>query len=145
MISSDKTCRESPNGKLLIKPSKKNVKTFPGRTVRKTIKAALGMSAADLIDQLDPKIRGWPTIIGTWSANARSNALTTLLFSSLWRWARRRHPNKRPRWFKTKYFDRRRGMGTEHYFGETCDDEGRPTKVWLYYTMSTPHQTTRQG
>ena len=41
-----------------IKPSKKNIKTFLGG-IRKTIKAALGMSAADLIHKLNPKIRGW--------------------------------------------------------------------------------------
>jgi RNA-directed DNA polymerase len=50
--------RKYPNGKLLIKPSKKNVKTFLGG-IRKTIKAALGMSAADVIHELNPKIRGW--------------------------------------------------------------------------------------
>src|SRR5258707_10354295 len=50
--------RRYPNGKLLIKPSKKNVKTFL-TGIRATIKAGLGMSAADLIDQLNPKIRGW--------------------------------------------------------------------------------------
>src|SRR6202043_2155136 len=50
--------RKYSNGKLLIQPSKKNVKTFLGG-IRKTIKAALGMSAADLIHKLNPKIRGW--------------------------------------------------------------------------------------
>src|SRR5437016_4280002 len=50
--------RKYPNGKLLIKPSKKNVKTFLGG-IRKIIKAALGMSAADLIGWLNPKIRVW--------------------------------------------------------------------------------------
>src|SRR6267142_1925442 len=50
--------RRYPTGKLLIKPSKKNVKTFLAG-IRATIKAGLGMSAADLIDQLNPKIRGW--------------------------------------------------------------------------------------
>src|SRR6266581_1468634 len=50
--------RKYPSGKLLIKPSKKNVKTFLGG-IRGIIKAALGMSAADLIDWLNPKIRGW--------------------------------------------------------------------------------------
>src|SRR5256886_11520966 len=47
--------RKNPSGKLLIKPSKKNIKTFLGG-IRKTIKAALGMSAADLIHKLNPKI-----------------------------------------------------------------------------------------
>jgi hypothetical protein len=28
------------------------------------------------------------------------------------------------------------------FFGETCDDEGRPTKVWLYYAKSTPINDT---
>jgi RNA-directed DNA polymerase len=50
--------RRYPDGKLLIKPSKKNVKTFL-EGIRATIKAGIGMSAADLIDQLNPKIRGW--------------------------------------------------------------------------------------
>src|SRR6202011_185658 len=47
--------RKYPNGKLLIKPSKKNTKTFLDG-IRGTIKAALGMSAADLIRWLNPKI-----------------------------------------------------------------------------------------
>ncbi len=46
--------RRYPNGKLLIKPSKKNVKTFLDG-IRRTIKAALGSSAADLIEELNPK------------------------------------------------------------------------------------------
>src|SRR5215468_8378217 len=48
--------RKYPNGKLFIKPSKKNIKTFLDG-IRGNIKAALGMSAADLIDWLNPKIR----------------------------------------------------------------------------------------
>ena len=46
--------RKYPCGKLLIKPSKKNVKTFL-EGIRGTIKAALGMSAADLIDWSQPQ------------------------------------------------------------------------------------------
>jgi RNA-directed DNA polymerase len=50
--------RRYSNGKLLIKPSKKSVKRFLA-SIRKTIKAALGKSATDLINELNPKIRGW--------------------------------------------------------------------------------------
>jgi hypothetical protein len=50
--------RRYPNGKLLIKPSKKSVGTFLN-SIRRIIKTAHGVSAADLIDQLNPKIRGW--------------------------------------------------------------------------------------
>jgi RNA-directed DNA polymerase len=128
--------RRYPNGKLLIKPSKKNVKTFLDG-IRQTIKAALGMSAADLIDQLNPKIRGWANYHRHVVSKRTFERVDHALFSSLWQWARRRHPNKNPRWFKSKYFERR-GNRDWSFFGETCDDEGRPKKAWLFLAKSTP-------
>jgi RNA-directed DNA polymerase len=128
--------RRYPNGKLLIKPSKKNVKTFLDG-IRRTIKAAQGVSAADLIDQLNPKIRGWANYHRHVVSKHTFGHVDCNIFSSLWQWARRRHPNKSSRWFKPKYFDRR-GDRDWSFFGETCDDEGRPNKVWLYYAKSTP-------
>jgi RNA-directed DNA polymerase len=50
--------RRYPNGVLLIKPSKKNVKTFLDG-VRRLIRSGLHLSARDLIGELNPKIRGW--------------------------------------------------------------------------------------
>jgi len=57
LISSGKNVRRYPNGRLFTKPSKKNVKTFLAG-IRTTIKAALGMSATDLIEELNPKVWG---------------------------------------------------------------------------------------
>jgi RNA-directed DNA polymerase len=130
--------RKYPNGKLLIKPSKKNVKTFLGG-IRKIIRAARGMSAADLIRELNPKIRGWANyhrhVVST-----RTFARVDLhIFSSLWQWARRRHPNKNTRWRKQKYFASRRGRDWS-FFGEKCDDQGQPIQVWLRYARRTPIQ-----
>jgi RNA-directed DNA polymerase len=128
--------RKYPNGKLLIKPSKKSVKTFLGG-IRKTIRAARGMSAADLIRILNPKIRGW--------ANYHRHVVSTRtfarvdyhIFSSLWQWARRRHPNKNTRWRKQKYFASRRGRDWS-FFGEKWDDQGQPIQVWLRPARRTP-------
>jgi len=128
--------RRYPNGKLFIMPSKKNVGTFL-KGIRRIIKDAHGVSAADLIDQLNPKIRGWANYHRHVVSKRTFGHVDCNIFSSLWQWARRRHPNKSPRWFKSKYFDRR-GNRDWSFFGETCDDEGRPTKVWLYYAKSTP-------
>jgi RNA-directed DNA polymerase len=128
--------RRYPNGKLLIKPSKKNVKTFLDG-IRQTIKAAHGVSAADLIDQLNPKIRGWANYHRHVVSKRTFGRVDHNLFSSLWKWVQRRHPNKSPRWFKPKYFARR-GNRDWSFFGESCDSEGRPTKVWLHYAKSTP-------
>jgi RNA-directed DNA polymerase len=128
--------RRYPNGKLLIKPSKKNVKTFLDG-IRRTIKAAHGVSAADLIEQLNPKIRGWANYHRHVVSKRTFGRVDHSIFSSLWKWARRRHPNKSPRWFKPKYFAQR-GNRDWSFFGETCDDEGQTNKVWLYYAKSTP-------
>src|SRR3981081_4581422 len=114
--------RRYPNGKLLIKPSKKNVKTFLDG-IRRTIKAAHGVSAADLIDQLNPKIRGWANYHRHVVSKRTFGRVDHTIFCSLWRWARRRHPNKNPPWLKPKYFERR-GNRDWSFFGETCDDEG---------------------
>jgi RNA-directed DNA polymerase len=127
--------RKYPNGKLLIKPSKKNVKTFLGG-IRKTIKAALGMSAADLIHKLNPKIRGWADYHRHVVSTRTFACVDNHIFSSLWRWALRRHPNKTTRWCKQKYFALRRGRDWS-FFGETCDDEGQPSLVWLRHARST--------
>ena len=130
--------RKYPNGKLLIKPSKKNIKTFLGG-IRKTIQAALGMSAADLIHELNPKIRGWANYHRHVVSQRTFVRVDHHIFSSLWRWARRRHPNKNTRWCKQKYFALRRGRDWS-FFGETCDDEGQPGQVWLRHARSTSIQ-----
>jgi RNA-directed DNA polymerase len=128
--------RRYPNGKLLIKPSKKNIQTFLGG-IRRRIKAALGKSAADLIGELNPKIRGWANYHRHVVSKRTFDRVDHEIFSSLWRWARRRHPKKGPGWLKQKYFERRQGRDW-CFFGETCDDEGQPRKVWLYHAVSTP-------
>jgi RNA-directed DNA polymerase len=128
--------RRYPNGKLLIKPSKKNVGTFLNG-IRRIINDARGMSAAALIDQLNPKIRGWANYHRHVVSKRIFGHVDRNIFSCLWQWARRRHPNKPSRWVKTKYFERRVDCNWA-FFGETCDDEGRPTKVWLFHAESTP-------
>ena len=128
--------RRYPNGKLLIKPSKKSVKTLLDR-IRQIVKAARGMSAADLIARLNPMIRGWSNYHRHEVSKRTFGRVDHHIFSSLWQWARRRHPKKNLRWVKQKYFERR-GNRDWCFFGETCDDEGQPIKVWLYHAQSTP-------
>jgi RNA-directed DNA polymerase len=130
--------RKYPNGKLLIKPSKKNIKTFLDG-IRGNIKAALGMSAADLIDWLNPKIRGWSNYHRHVVSTRVFSRVDYAIFNRLWQWARRRHPKKSSRWLKQKYFERRGGNNWS-FFGESCDNEGKPHKVRLLLASSTPIQ-----
>src|SRR5499425_2911061 len=128
--------RKYPNGKLLIKPSKKSIKTFLAG-IRATIKTGLGMSAADLIDQLNPKIRGWANYHRHVVSKRTFTHVDHSIFHSLWRWARRRHPKKSSTWLKEKYFEHNRGHNW-CFFGERCDDEGQSSKIRLYRAKSTP-------
>ena len=128
--------RKYPNGKLLIKPSKKNIKTFLD-SIRGKIKAALGMSAADLIRWLNPKIRGWSNYHRHVVSKRVFSRVDHAIFICLWHWARRRHPEKSPRWLKQKYFEQHEGSNWV-FFGESCDNEGNPHKVRLLLASSTP-------
>src|SRR5258706_268623 len=100
--------RRYPDRKLRVKPSKKNVKTFLDG-IRAAIKAGLGLSAADLVDQLNPKIRGWANYHRYVISKSIFASADHSIFHSLWRWARRRHPKKPSTWLKEKYYGRNRG------------------------------------
>jgi RNA-directed DNA polymerase len=95
-------------GKLLIKPSKANIKAHLSK-VREIIKANKTIKQADLIGILNPVLRGW--------ANYHRHAVAKGVFarndheiwSMLWKWAKRRHPNKSLQWVMDKYFHTRGG------------------------------------
>jgi RNA-directed DNA polymerase len=130
--------RKYPNGKLLIKPSRKNVKVFLDG-IRKIIKAGLGLSAAELIDWLNPKIRGWANYHRHVVSKRVFQRVDHAIFTSLWQWARRRHQRKSRGWLKQKYFERQ-GYNNWSFFGESCDKEGIPHKVRLLLASRTPIQ-----
>ena len=88
------------NGKLLIKPAKKNVKNFLQKT-REIVKKNPTARSIHLIWKLNPVIRGW--------ANFHRHVVSKEIFhqvdfeitKAIWKWARRRHPNKPAKWIKT--------------------------------------------
>jgi len=128
--------RKYPNGKLLIMPSRENIKTFL-EDIRGTIKAGLHLSAAALIEKLNPKIRGWANYHRHVVSKRIFNHVDHDIFGTLWRWARRRHPNKNRYWLKTKYFGRYRGRDW-NFFGIDQGTDGQPRTLWLNLAFPTP-------
>ena len=103
-------------GKLLIKPSKKNVKAFYEK-LRKTIGARLQVRQDELIRVLNPLLWGWSEYHSPVVAKEAFSRMDSLLFWRLMRWAKRRHPTKSSAWIRQKYWrpvgDRKRVFATD--------------------------------
>lgn len=90
-------------GKLIIKPSKKNVLTFLQK-VKTTIKKNATAKTEDLIDKLNPMIRGWANYHKMDNAKAAFSYVDSRIFEMSWKWAVRRHNNKGKKWVSKRYF-----------------------------------------
>jgi RNA-directed DNA polymerase len=91
------------NNKLLIKPAKENVLSFV-RNIRAIIKKHPTMAAGELIRRLNPKMRGWAYYYRHSVAKQTFGYVDSQVFKSLYRWTKRRHPNKSTEWIVRKYF-----------------------------------------
>jgi RNA-directed DNA polymerase len=90
-------------GKLLIKPSKKNIKSFLEK-IRQTIKSNANAKTENLIYQLNPKIRGWTNYFSHVVAKDTFSYIDANIFKAILRWIKRRHPKKNVKWTNKKYF-----------------------------------------
>lgn len=111
------------DGKLLIKPSTKNVKAFLDR-IRETIRANRSAKQETLIKLLNPMIRGWANYHRRVVAKRTYSAVDNHIWRALWRWARRRHPRKSCEWVRRKYFrtlGHRHGVFAVQTQGFNCD------------------------
>ncbi len=91
------------NGKFLTKPSKTSLQTVI-RKIRKVAKDNKMIKQVLLITMLNPIIRGWTLYHRHIVAKESFSKLRHEIFKILWRWAKRRHPNKSSSWVKHKYF-----------------------------------------
>ncbi len=89
--------------KTIISPSKKKIKEHYHKLAHKVhhLKAA---PQDKLICTLNPIIRGWCNYQSPWNSSKSFSQLNLLVFKLLWRWAKRRHPNKGSRWIARKYW-----------------------------------------
>lgn len=134
--------RRYPDGKLRIKPSRKNIKTFL-KDIRETIRSASSQTTADLIVELNRKIRGWANYHRHVVSKRTFAKVDYAIFVSLWRWARKRHPTKRLGWIQQKYLRHHQGWNW-CFFGDVQKPGGQPVRVWLYRAASTPIRRHRK-
>lgn len=115
------------NGKLICKPAKPNILAFL-KNIRHTIKSNATAKSEDLIRILNPKIRGWANYHCHICAKETFSKVSHLIFTSLWQWAKRRHPNKGSQWTRHKYF---RQEGYRQWVFTTTIKDAKGNKVHL--------------
>jgi RNA-directed DNA polymerase len=90
-------------GKLLTVPQKEKVLKHL-RTIRSYLDAHKQTPAVEVIRTLNPVIRGWANYYRHCAASTVFSKTRHAQWQMLWKWAKRRHPNKSSRWVKARYF-----------------------------------------
>jgi RNA-directed DNA polymerase len=89
--------------KLIIKPSDKSVKSLLDE-IREICRKHKQAKTGTIIARLNPIIRGWANYHRHVVSSATFSKIDNEIHKILWRWAKRRHPNKSLKWIKRKYF-----------------------------------------
>jgi RNA-directed DNA polymerase len=97
--------------KLLITPAKKNVQAFLTK-IGEVIKTNKALPSGRLIVRLNPLIVGWINYYQHVVSKVIFSSVDHAIFGMIWRWAKRRHPNKGRGWVKKKYF---KTVGNDHW------------------------------
>ncbi len=123
------TIRRYPSGKVLVKPSRTNVRTFLGK-IKETIKKSGSWTASELIHRLNQQIKGWAMYHRHVASKRTFSRVDHAIFEMFRRWCRRRHQKKSWRWIKKKYF---REEGHRHWIftGTLSDKDGKGIRIDL--------------
>lgn len=90
-------------GKCLTKPKKDSVKSIYS-SIRECVINSKSANQKELILRIKPKITGWTNFFRHAASKRTFALMDDKMFRLLWRWAKRRHPNKSLHWIKAKYF-----------------------------------------
>ena len=95
--------RKGEPAKLLIKPSLASFQALKAQ-VRTLCKQAAGATPEALVDRLNPVLRGWANYHRHTLCSQTFFRLDSFVWRRLFRWAKRRHPDKTGRWIADRYF-----------------------------------------
>ena len=92
--------------KCLTQPSPESVTSLLEKT-RNVMKEATSRSQEWLIETLNPIIRGWCHYHRHSAAKATFSKVDHIIWTQLWSWLKKRHPQKGQRWIYKQYFQQR--------------------------------------
>lgn len=120
----------SYKGKLLIKPSVKNIENILSK-ISEIINSNKQCRQNHLILKLNPVIKGWCEYHKYVVSSQIFYKLDHLIWLKLWRWCMRRHPHKGKRWIQNKYFKNIKGRSWIFAVEYDKDAEGNPVYLKL--------------
>ena len=124
------------NGKLLIKPQKEKVLAFC-KKIGHTLSQMKATTQEEVIRKLNPLLRGFANYYRGVVSKETFSYIRNRVKLYLWRWAKRRHPNKSKTWVQKRYYGSFRGDNWTFL----CKGTGRRGKERLhvlYNISSTP-------
>ena len=92
------------NGKLIIKPSQKSIKALYANLHNTVLLRGKAWKQEDLIRTLNQQLRGWANYHQSVCAKDAFQLVHNTLYEMLWRWAKRRHPEKNHKWISARYW-----------------------------------------
>ncbi len=102
--------------------------------ISQVIHSALGLSQEALLRQLNPRLRGWANYYRNGAAKRTFADVDHYVDLKLWRWAKRRHPNKSRAWKRHKYYS---AAGEGGGFSVRIQRRGQSGVLQLYRLVST--------
>jgi RNA-directed DNA polymerase len=123
------TVRRYACGKVLVKPSRKNVRTFLGK-IKETIRNAGSWTAGELIQRLNEQLKGWTMYHRHAASKHTFSQVDRHIFRMLRQWCRHRHQRKSWTWIKRKYFQ---ASGHRHWLftGTLPNSTGKEISITL--------------
>jgi len=100
--------RDGTLGRLQIEPSTKSVQSIK-RKVKAISKSSGQLTQAQLIERLNPVLRGWANYHRHIICGKTFSQINSYVWFRLMRWGRRRHPKKSGIWIAKRYFSDAKG------------------------------------
>jgi RNA-directed DNA polymerase len=117
------------NGKLLIKPSKANIKKFL-KEIKLVIKKSDALPTDKMIYTLNSRLTGWVNYYRSSVASKVFSGIDDEIFKVLIRWALKRHARKGKPWIVKKYFTRL-GGDNWRFHCKVKDKSGKSKLLYL--------------
>jgi RNA-directed DNA polymerase len=120
------------DGKLLIKPAKKSIKSLLEK-VHELLKRHAASPQQLVIVSLNRVVRGWAMYHRHVVSKECFAGIDARIWRMLWRWAQKRHPNKAQGWILTRYFHR---LGRKTWAFVTKIETNAGSTYWQLFQAS---------